>query len=102
MLRPTPSMVVLIVGNLLDGLLTLILLQLRLVCEVNPLLACAYEVSPLTFMIGKLSMVQLSILLASLQPSGEARRIFLRGGAALYGGIVAYQLVLLLNLTLAG
>jgi hypothetical protein len=97
-LRLTPDAVLLLVGNLVDALLTLVLLQLRVACEVNPLLACAYETSPLAFMVGKLSLVQLAILLVAIQPSAGLRRMFLRGGAGLYAGIVGYQLLLFLSL----
>jgi hypothetical protein len=91
----TPAAIALLVGNLLDGLVTLTLLQLGLVREINPLLECAYEVSPLAFMVGKLSMVQLSILIAALQYRPRVWQVFSASGALLYVGVVVYQLVLI-------
>jgi hypothetical protein len=96
--RLTPDAAVLLIANLVDALLTLVLLQLRVACEVNPLLSCAYEASPLAFMIGKLSLVQLATLLVTLQPNESLRRVLLRSGAGLYGAVVAYQVLLFLSL----
>jgi hypothetical protein len=96
--RLTLDQGLLLIANLVDALLTLILLQLRVACEVNPLLSQAYAVSPLAFMIGKLSLVQLASLLVAIQPSAALRRLFFRGGAGLYAGVVVYQLLLFLSL----
>jgi hypothetical protein len=97
----TLSTVLLLCGNLIDGLLTMVLIELRAVHEVNPLLDTAYRVSPMAFMVGKLSMVQLSILLATAHPRPDAVRRFTSGGALLYAAVVAYQLMLVAHLNLS-
>jgi len=95
--RPlTPAAACLLVGNLIDGLATIALLELGLARETNPLMAWAYEASPLAFMMGKLALVQGAILLVA---GGERPfRVVTRVGAALYGLVVAYQAGFLLML----
>ena len=86
---------VLLVGNLLDGLFTLTLLQLRLVHEANPLMRWMYQGSPLSFMAFKLGIVQLGILVLCLQRAHPASRMAINAGAAVYGAIVCYHLGIL-------
>src|SRR5687767_3884508 len=84
----TPAAVCLLLGNLLDAILTLTLLELGWAEEVNPILRRAYDASPLTFVIGKLSMVQLSILIVALPGMEGMRRLLARSGALLYASVV--------------
>ena len=97
MARPlTPAATCLLVGNLIDGLATLSLLEMGLARETNPLMAWAYEASPLAFMMGKLALVQGALLLVA---GGERPfRVVTRVGAALYGLVVIYQAGFLLML----
>jgi hypothetical protein len=97
-LRPTPAATVLLVGNLLDAVFTLTLLELHAAREMNPLLKWAYEASPLAFVLAKLSMVQLSLLLPLRLAGPVAAALVVRGGAALYTSVVGYQIVLLATL----
>lgn len=92
----TPAVTCLLIGNLLDGLATISLLELGLARETNPLMRWAYEASPLLFMLGKLALVQGAVLLVA--PVDRAFRVVSRVGAALYGGVVAYQAGFLLML----
>ena len=85
---------VLLVGNLLDGLFTLALLQLQLAREANPVMRWLYESSPVFFMVAKLSAVQLAALLLWLHRGVPAARWALGVGATLYGGVVGYHLSL--------
>ena len=66
------SPVVVLFGNLLDGLFTLTLLQLRVINEANPLMRWMYQASPLSFMAVKLGIVQLGVLMLCMQRSNPA------------------------------
>ena len=94
--RPTPAVVCLLVGNLLDALTTMALLELGLARETNPLMRLAYEASPLVFMLGKLAMVQGAVLLVARLDAPF--RVVSRAGAAMYGLVVAYQAAFVLSL----
>jgi uncharacterized protein DUF5658 len=89
------SPVVVLFGNLLDGLFTLTLLQLRLVHEANPLMRWMYQASPLTFMTVKLAVVQLGLVVLCLQRSSRASQLAIDAGAALYAAIVCYHLTVI-------
>lgn len=86
------SPVVVLFGNLLDGLFTLTLLQLRLVHEANPLMRWMYQASPLSFMTVKLAVVQLGLVVLCLQRGNRASQLAIKAGAALYAAIVCYHL----------
>jgi hypothetical protein len=94
----SPAVVVLLVGNLLDAVFTLTLLQLGLAREVNPLLRWIYEGSPLAFVVGKLAMVQLALLLPLRARLLRSQEMVARSGAALYFMVVLYQLGLMWQL----
>jgi hypothetical protein len=83
--------VLLLVGNLVDGLCTLLLLQLNLAREVNPLLAWVYGMSPVSFMVTKLALVQSGLLLLWMHRHVRAAQVGLQVGAIAYAGIVAYH-----------
>jgi hypothetical protein len=89
------SPVVVLFGNLLDGVFTLTLLQLRLVHEANPLMRWMYQASPLSFMAVKLAIVQLGLVVLCLQRSHRASQLAIKAGAALYASIVCYHLSLI-------
>jgi hypothetical protein len=89
------SPVVVLFGNLLDGLFTLTLLQLRLVHEANPLMRWMYQVSPLSFMAVKLAVVQLGLVVLCLQRGNRASQLAIDAGAALYAAIVCYHLTVI-------
>jgi hypothetical protein len=88
----------LLLGNLLDALFTFTLLQLKLVSEANPLMQWAYDNSPLSFMVLKLSCVQLGVLLLWAQRHVPAAGLAIRAGAGLYVAIVAYHVTLMARL----
>lgn len=89
------SAVVVLFGNLLDGLFTLTLLQLRMVSEANPLMRWMYQASPLSFMTVKLGIVQLGLVLLCLQRGHRASQMAIHAGAALYAAVVIYHLTVL-------
>jgi hypothetical protein len=90
--------VLLLVGNLVDGLCTLLLLQLDLAREVNPLLAWVYALSPVSFMVTKLGLVQSGLLMLWLHRHLRAAQVGLHVGALTYAGIVAYHVAFALGL----
>lgn len=92
----TPSLAFLIIGNLLDGILTLILLQFHGGDELNPLLARVSVASPFAFMVVKLVLVNTCVVFLVAVPdrSLPKTRTF-RFCAALYGLVLAYQCWLL-------
>ncbi|MCP3140747.1 DUF5658 family protein [Pyxidicoccus xibeiensis] len=96
----SPASVALLVLNLLDGLFTLLFLQLEVAEELNPLMRIAYEQSPLVFMFSKLVIVNAGLWLLCLHRRLRASRIAIRIGAAVYGIIVVYHLAFLTHLVL--
>ena len=52
-----------VVMNLMDAILTLVVVKAGLTVEANPLMADLLARSPLQFMVGKLALVSLGILL---------------------------------------
>ena len=89
------SPAVVVFGNLLDGLFTLTLLQLRLVHEANPLMRWMYQASPLSFMTVKLAVVQLGVVALCRQRGNPASRLAIKAGAVLYAAIVCYHLTVI-------
>ena len=85
----------LLLGNLLDALFTLALLQWNLVDEANPIMRWLYDRSPLSFLITKVAAVQVAILLLWFHRHLPAAQLALAAGATLYAGIVAYHLSLI-------
>jgi hypothetical protein len=94
----TALSVTLILGNLMDALFTLTLLQLHLVVEANPLMRWMYEGSPLSFMVAKLCCVQIAFLLLWRHRHVLAAQVAMLAGAAMYAAIVAYHLSILVVL----
>ncbi len=87
----------LLVFNLLDGLFTLLFLQLGLAAEANPLMRLFYEVDPVAFMLSKIALVHAGFALLSWQRNHWVARASIHGGAVLYAGIVAYHLAFLVR-----
>ena len=94
----TRASALLILGNLLDALFTYLFLQMNLVSEANPLMAWAYESSPVSFMLLKLSCVQLGVLLLWAHRHVVAAQVALQAAAGLYVAIVAYHFTLMVRL----
>src|SRR5688500_6749471 len=90
--KVTASAVALLIFNLLDGLFTLVFLQLGVAEEANPLMRLAYACSPLVFMAVKLFVVSLGVLLLSACRPAPPAQWAMAGGAGLYATIVAYHL----------
>ena len=97
----TRSSAALLFFNLLDGLFTLLFLQLGVAEEANPLMRWAYEGSPLWFMVTKLTAVHFGVMLLALHRHSNAARHALRAGAALYAAIVAYHLFFMARIALS-
>jgi hypothetical protein len=87
--RATATLLVL---NVVDGLFTVLFLQLQLAVEANPVMRLAYEASPVTFMAVKLALVQGGAWLLWSNRNWSAARIALRAGVVLYALIVVYHL----------
>jgi hypothetical protein len=96
--RPVTAALLLL--NLLDGLFTLLFLQLELARELNPLMRVAYEASPLSFMALKLGIVHFGVYVLCLHQELPVARVALRGGVVLYAAIVAYHLAFVAHLLL--
>ena len=89
----------LLIGNLCDGLFTLVLLQLNLAQELNPLLRWIYESSPVSFMVAKMCLVQLGMLLLWIHRHVRSAQVGLWLGAAMYAAIVSYHVAFLARLS---
>jgi hypothetical protein len=94
----TRALALLILGNLLDALFTYLFLQMNVVSEANPLMAWAYQSSPLSFMLLKISCVQLGVLLLWLQRHVPAAQVAIQAAAGLYVAVVAYHFALMAQL----
>ena len=94
----TPAAALLVVLNLLDGLFTLIFLQMNVAEELNPLMRVAYMHSPLSFMAVKLAIVSLGLALLCLHRSMRLSQRAIQAGAALYTVIDIYHLAFLAHL----
>jgi hypothetical protein len=94
----TRATTLLILGNLLDALCTFTFLQLNLVSEANPLMRWAYDSSPMSFMLLKLSCVQLGVLLLWAQRHVPVAGLAIRATAGLYVAIVVYHVSLIAQL----
>lgn len=92
--------VAVLILNLFDTLFTLAFLQLELADEANPLMSLAYRSSPLSFVLIKLSMVQLGIMILHFNRRFRAAQYALNLGAAVYAGIVCYHLAFVTHLAL--
>jgi hypothetical protein len=90
--------VLLLLGNLVDGLCTLVLLQLNVAQEANPLMAWVYGMSPVSFMVTKLALVQSGMLLLLMHRHLRSAQVALQVGAAAYGAIVLYHIAYVMNL----
>lgn len=86
--------------NLLDGLFTMVFLQLRVAEELNPLMRAAWDGSPLSFMALKLGLVQLGVWVLWLHQELRIVRFALLGAVGLYAGVVVYHLSFLAGLAL--
>lgn len=95
---PSLCSVLLLIGNLLDGLFTLVLLQLNLASEANPLLAWVYGISPVSFMVMKLAMVQSGLLLLWMHRHVKAAQVALQVSAGTYAAIVVYHIAFVVRL----
>jgi uncharacterized protein DUF5658 len=94
----TRALALLILGNLLDALFTYLFLQMNVVAEANPLMAWAYDSSPLSFMLLKISCVQLGVLLLWMQRHVPAAQLAIQAAAGLYVAVVAYHFTLMVQL----
>jgi Domain of unknown function (DUF5658) len=92
--------VCLLLLNLLDGLFTLLFLQLGLAEELNPLMRLAYDASPVSFMALKLGIVHFGVYVLCLHREAHLARLALGLGVTLYAGIVAYHLAFVAHLLL--
>lgn len=94
----SPASVALLMLNLMDGLFTLLFLQLGVAEELNPVMRVAYEQSPLLFMFSKLLIVNAGLCLLCLHRRLKASRLAIRAGAVVYAVIVVYHLAFLAHL----
>jgi hypothetical protein len=88
----TDAAVALLMGNLIDAVVTLLLLQLRAAEELNPLMRWAYEGSPLIFIAAKIAMVHLSVLLLCFHRRTPMARMAERLSAMFYSALAVHQI----------
>ncbi len=80
---------ILIIANGIDLIATIYFLESKWMIEANPLMAAAYELSPLAFTAAKLALVSFfGILLLFLDKNAEDPRGFARKG--LYTVVISY------------
>jgi hypothetical protein len=91
----TAETAALLLLNLLDGIFTLVFLQLGVAQELNPVMRVAYEAGPLVFMMVKVGVVALGVLVLMAHRQYRFARAALTGGAFLYAAIVVYHLAFL-------
>ena len=82
----------LLIGNLGDALSTLTFLQLHLAHEVNPLMRMAYQISPVSFMMAKITLVNLGLMLLYLNRHARVAKMGEALGGSVYVGIMAWHL----------
>jgi hypothetical protein len=92
---PMAPAVLLLVLNVMDGLFTLIFLQLGLAKEANPLMREAFELSPVGFMAFKLVMVNLGVWVLMTHWTARLARLALTFATLAYGVIVTWHLAFL-------
>ena len=90
-IRFSRACTLLILGNLLDGVFTFTFLQMDLVREANPILSWLYGASPLSFMVFKLSCVQLGLLILWHHRQRALAAMAVRVTAGMYAAVVAYH-----------
>ena len=81
-----------IVLNLLDAVFTLGFVQAGVAEEANPLMDSALAVSPVLFMLAKLSLVSLGIALLWRMRAHRAAAVGILCAALIYGSVVAYHI----------
>lgn len=82
--------------NILDALFTHLILE-RGGTELNPVAAWAIAAFGNHFVVWKLSVICVSLLILCLLSKHRFARVVIATSAALYSGVVCYQLVLLSN-----
>lgn len=91
--RYLPALVsTILVCNLIDGAITLALVQSGLAREANPLMASALSGGPLLFMSVKLALVSVGVYLLWELRERRAAFLALSGLAVVYGALVLYHL----------
>ncbi len=83
-------------GSLLDGAASLLLFERRITIEQNPILAKAYEVSPLAFVAVKLALMAVVVLALVWTPQRRLKWWVAVFGAVVFYAVFATQVVLLL------
>ncbi len=83
---------VLLVFNLLDGVLTLGVIELGLATEANPRMAAPLALGSLPFMAAKLALVSLGVVLLWNHRRQRLASAAILAGAAVYGLIVCHHL----------
>lgn len=81
-----------VVLNLLDAVFTLSFVQAGLAEEANPLMESALAVSPVLFMLAKLSLVSLGVALLWRMRGHRVAAFGILGAAIVYFLVVAYHL----------
>lgn len=94
------ALIALMIYNLIDLVVTLVLLDLREILEINPFMAAAHRGSPLIFLLVKLSLVSLGgLLIYRLRDHPKVRPGFLRAllflATFIYVVNVSYQMIFL-------
>ena len=83
---------VILVLNLLDAVFTLILVNAGVAVEANPLMESALAVSPVSFMLAKLTLVSLGILFLWRMRTNRFAAFAIIGSVVVYTVVIAYHL----------
>ena len=91
----TASPVLLLLLNLADALFTSVYLHLGVAEEANPLMRMAWEASPLTFMVVKLSVVSAGLFVLCLSRGTKMAEWALKASVGVYAVLLAWHLAFL-------
>lgn len=90
----TPAVWCFVVASCVDGMLSLLLFELRMTTELNPLLARAYGISPAAFIAVKVVLLCGVLYGLAFVPDRAPRRWTIRFGALAFIGAVGYECML--------
>src|SRR5262245_55599109 len=81
-----------LVLNLLDAVLTLIVVSAGVAAEANPLMEAALQANPVLFVLAKTALVSLGILLLWRMRAHRFAALAIVASVFVYGAVVAYHL----------
>jgi hypothetical protein len=88
-----PWIYAVLIFNVLDMVFTVYYIEAGHAVEANPLMAVAYEASPLHFGVVKMALAALGITLLYRARHARSAQLAIRGVAFAYGLLVGYHVV---------